>query len=185
MAVHGNRYSVPIAHVGAPVTVRVHAARIRIWRDTVCIADHPRAPNSARQRVMEPAHFAPLFGRKRRAQAMLYRDILVALGGVAPVFVRELSYRYRDRLRDEMLALYALYEQHGAADLLTAMALAAEAGSFHADAVRSVLAVPSTPPVIHGTLVVAGVPAQAEIDRLLSSYEAWVEIDVAEPEVVA
>jgi transposase len=185
VAVHGNRYSVPIVHVGAPVTVRVHATRIRIWRDTLCVADHPRALNGARQRILEPAHFAPLFGRKRRAQVMLYRDVLLALGGVAPAFVSELSYRHRDRLRDEILAVYALYEQHGAADLLAAMALAAEAGSFHADALRGVLTTPSTPSLPHGTLVLAGVPAQAEIDRLLSTYEAWVEIDVAAPEVVA
>jgi hypothetical protein len=125
VAVHSNRYSVPVTHVGTPVAVRVHAARIRIWHDTVCHADHPRAPNSARQRVLEPAHFAPLFGRKRRAQVMLYRDVLVALGGTAPAFVSELS--YRDRLRDEILAVYELYEQHGTADLLTAMALAAKA----------------------------------------------------------
>jgi len=185
VAVQGNRYSVPVAHVGAPVTVRVHPVRIRIWRDTVCIADHPRAPNSAHQRVMEPAHFAPLFGRKRRAQVMLYRDVLLALGGAAPAFVSELSYRHRDRLRDEILALYELYEQHGATEVLTAMALAAEAGSFHADAVRSLLTVPPVAPVPRASLILAGVPTQGEIDRLLSTYEAWVEIDVAAPEVGA
>ena len=66
-----------------------------------------------------------------------------------------------------------------------AMALAAEAGSFHADAVRGVLTVPSAPSVSRGTLVLVGVPAQAEIDRLLSTYAAWVEIDVAVGEVPA
>ncbi len=40
-AVGGNRYSVSVAHVGAPVTVRLHAHRVRVWRDTECIADHP------------------------------------------------------------------------------------------------------------------------------------------------
>jgi len=185
VAVHGNRYSVPVAHVGAPVTVRVHATRIRLWRDTACVADHPRAPDGARRRVIEPAHFAPVFGRKRRAQVMLYRDVLLALGGVAPTFVSELSYRHRDRLRDEILAVYALYEQHGTTKVLTAMALASEAGSFHADALRGLLAAPLAPPVPCATLVLAGVPPQAEIDRLLSTYEAWVEIDVAVLEVRA
>ena len=32
-ALGNNSYSVPIAQVGAPVTVRVHRARIVIWRD--------------------------------------------------------------------------------------------------------------------------------------------------------
>jgi hypothetical protein len=30
-----------------------------------------------------------------------------------------------------------------------------------------------------------GVPAQAEIDRLLSVYETWVHVDVACPEAVS
>jgi hypothetical protein len=30
-------------------------------------------------------------------------------------------------------------------------------------------------------LSVPGVPAQAEVDRLLSVYETWVQVDVARP----
>src|SRR5207247_964958 len=33
VAALGNTYSVPIEHVGTPVTVRVHRERIFIWRD--------------------------------------------------------------------------------------------------------------------------------------------------------
>ena len=83
VAVLGNSYSVPIAHVGAPVTVRVHRERIVIWRDTELLAEHARAPDGAHRRVVDPAHFAPLFGRKPRAQVMLYREALLGLGGVA------------------------------------------------------------------------------------------------------
>jgi len=182
VAVPGNRYSVPVAHVGAPVTGRVHVDRIRIWRDTVCVADHPRAPDSARRRIVQPAHFAPLFPRKRRAQVMLYRDVLLALGGTAPAFLSELSYRHRDRLREEILAVYELYEQHGAPELLTVLALASEAGSFHADALRGLLVPPRPMPPAVAPGVLAGVPAQAEIDRVLSTYEAWVVVDVAHPD---
>src|SRR3712207_2235918 len=89
VAVAGNRYSVPVLHVGAPVTVRLHRAHVRIWRDAVCIAEHPRAPDGARRRVIDVAHFAPLFPTKRRAQVMLYREVLLGLGGRAPVFVSE------------------------------------------------------------------------------------------------
>jgi hypothetical protein len=38
VAVLGNSYSVPIIHVGAPVTVRVHRERIVIWRDAEHLA---------------------------------------------------------------------------------------------------------------------------------------------------
>jgi hypothetical protein len=83
----GNRYSVPIAHVGAPVAARVHHECVRLWRDGLLLAEHRRRPDGARQRVVDPAHFAPLFPRKPRAQAMLYREVLLDLGGRAPAFL--------------------------------------------------------------------------------------------------
>ena len=184
VAANGNRYSVPVAHVGAPVAVRVHRDRIRLWRDATCLADHPRAPDGSRRRVIDPAHFAPLFPQKRRAQVMLYRDVLVALGGRAPAFLGELSRRQRDRLREQILAVYALYEEYGTADLLAAMALADDAGTYEADALQTILSAPrvASPTTVPPQLAVPGLPAQAEVDRLLSSYEAWVEVDIALPD---
>ncbi len=182
VAVAGNRYSVPVVHVGAPVTVRLHQDRVRIWRDARCIADHPRAPDSARQRVIEVAHFAPLFPTKRRAQVMLYREVLLALGGRAPAFVSELSRRQRDRLAPEVLAVYALYEHYSAAALLAAMTLADEAGTYSAAALETLLAAPQ-PLVPTVRLEVPAVPPQSEVDRLLSLYEAWVQVDEVALEV--
>ncbi len=181
VAVAGNRYSVPVAHVGAPVTVRIHRDRVRLWRDAVCLADHPRTPDGARRRVIDPAHFAPLFPQKRRAQAMLYREVLLGLGGRAPAFLNELSHRQRDRLREQVLAVYALYEERGPAALLAAMARADDAGTYSADALALLLTTPrpstSPPP-----LALPDLPAQAEVDRLLSVYEAWVHVDIALPD---
>ena len=91
VAVLGNSYSVPIAQVGAPVTVRVHRERIVIWRDAERLAEHARVPDGAHRRVVNPTHFAPLFGRKPRAQVMLYREALLELGPVAASYVGELS----------------------------------------------------------------------------------------------
>jgi transposase len=183
VAVAGNRYSVPVAHVGAPVTVRLHRERVRIWRDATCLADHPRAPDGARQRVLDPAHFAPLFPTKPRAQAMLYREVLLGLGGHAPAFLGELSRRHRARLREEILAVYALYEQAGGEALLAAMARADDAGTYQADALAMLLATPRPRPVPAPPLRLAGLPPQHEVDRALSVYEAWVEVDEALPEV--
>ena len=180
VAVAGNRYSVPVAHVGAPVTVRIHRDRVRLWRDAACLADHPRAPDGARRRVIAPAHFAPLFPRKRRAQALLYREVLLGLGGRAPAFLGELSRRRRDRLREELLAVYALHERYGPVALLAAMARADDAGTYSADALALLLTTPSPGPVA-SPAPFADLPAQGEGDRLLSSYEVWVHIDVALP----
>jgi hypothetical protein len=168
---------VPVAHVGAPVTVRIHRDRVRLWRDAACLADHPRAPDGARRRVIDPAHFAPLFPRKHRAQAMLYRELLLDLGGRAPAFLGELSRRQRARLGEQLLAVYALHEDHGAPALLAAMARAEAAGTYEADALRALLSAPHVATL--SPLHLPGLPAQAEVDRLLSSYEAWVEVDIA------
>jgi hypothetical protein len=116
---------------------------------------------------------------------MLYREVLLGLGGRAPAFLSALSHRQCARLREEICAVYTLYERYGADDLLAAMALADDAGSYSAEALALLLATPrpvaTAVPVLH----LPGVPAQAEIDRLLSVYETWVHVDVARPEAVS
>jgi hypothetical protein len=181
VAVLGNRYSVPVAHVGAPLAVRVHHDRVRLWRDGVLLAEHRRAPDGAHQRVVAPEHFAPLFPRKPRAQAMLYREVLLSLGGRAPAFLSALSRRHRAHLPEEVRAVYALYEEYGADHLLAAMALADDAGSYSAAGLALALAAPRPVPAPAPVLRLPGVPPQAAVDRLLSVYEAWVHVDVATP----
>jgi transposase len=174
VAVRGNRYSVPVSQVGAPVTIRLHRDRVRIWRDQLCLADHPRARDGARQRIVDPAHFAPLFGRKPRAAAMLYRDTLLQLGGVAPAFLAALSSHQRARLPEELRAVYALGQTYGTAALLATMALADAAGTYQADALALLLTQPrpSQPP-----LRLVELPEQTAVDRSLAVYEAWVQVE--------
>jgi len=87
-------------------------------------------------RIVDPAHFAPLLGRKPRAAAMLYRDTLLRLGGVAPAFLAALSSRQRARLPEELRAVYALGQTYGTANLLAAMALAIASISDPVEEVR-------------------------------------------------
>jgi transposase len=54
VAALGNSYSVPIEHVGASVTVRVHHERIVIWHDAELLAEH--APSTGRS---PPPHRQP------------------------------------------------------------------------------------------------------------------------------
>ncbi len=108
--------------------------------------------------------------------AMLYRDSLLRLGGVAPAFLAALSSRQRDHLPEELRAVYALGQTYGTADLLAAMALADEAGTYQADALAVLLHHPrlSQPPL---RLVLPGQPSQTAVDRSLQIYEAWVHQD--------
>lgn len=170
--VAGNSYSVPLGHIGAPVTVRVHRERIVIWRDLDCLAEHRRAPDGAHQRLVTPEHFASLFPKKRRAQVMLEREALLALGSGASSYLSELSRRRRERLGAEIGVIYSLYQEHGQESLLAAMELAQQAGIYRADYLTQLLAAPSSAP---GRSV--SLPPQAEVDRLLDSYEAWVTLE--------
>lgn len=177
----GNVYSVPLGHLGAPISIRVHAARIRIYRDARLLADHVRAPDGAHQRVIDPAHFAPVFPKKVRAQVMLYREALLKLDAVVTTYVTEVSRRRRDKLRAEILELYTLFEQHGTERLIGAMATAQGAGAYGAEYVRALLVEGTSRAVGEPRLrlVVPDVPGQEEVDRLLSSYEVFVEGGVA------
>jgi transposase len=176
VAVLGNQYSVPVNQVNAPVTVRVHPERIVIWRDNTLIARHDRAANGARRRVVTPEHFAPLFARKPRAQVMLYREALLELGEVAQRYVSELSRRKRDRLREEVLGLYALLQAYGASALQAAMSAAEDAHAYGAEYLSALLCRPKPRLTSERgplSLVLNGVPDQAEVDRQLSLYEAY------------
>src|SRR6266700_2335909 len=185
VAVLGNSYSVPIEHVGAPITVRIHRERIVIWHDAELLAEHARAPDGAHHRVVNPAHFTPLFGRKPRGQVMLYREALLGLGGVAQQYVSELSRRQRARLGTEILAVYALYERCGAAELLAAMELAQAQGAFGAAYLGALVSAPMAelPPPSAAWLVLTDVPSQIEIDRELSAYEAYVWAPDVQPDL--
>jgi len=165
--------------------VRVPRTRIALWRDTTLRAEHERAPDGAPRRVVRPDHFAPRFGAKPRAQVMLYREALLPVGEGAARYISELSYRQRAALRREILAVYALLEQHGAPALLAAMA-AAEQQNASGAAYRHTLLQPRAAPVPRPRLtlpplVLPGVPPQAEIDRQLSRYETYVQGASAPP----
>jgi transposase len=184
VAILGNTYSVPIEHVGAPVTVRVHAQRIVIWRDMQLLAEHARAPDGAHRRVVDPAHFAPLFGRKPRAQVMLYREALLGLGDVAQQYMSELSRRQRARLGAEVLDVYALYERCGAAELLAAMELAHAQGAFGASYLGALVSMPTPQlPPLQTIWQLGDLPTQADVDRELSAYEAFVWAPDQQPEL--
>lgn len=176
VAVLGNHASVPVAHVGAPVTVRVHRERIAVWRDLVCRAEHHRAADGAHARVIDPEHFAPLFGRTPRAQVMLSRAALLQRGEVASRSVSDVSHRQRARLREEVLGLHALVVQHGPAAVLAAMAQAERVNGSGVACITALLAAPIPASRRDGRgLSLPGVPPQETIDRQLRLDEASVQ----------
>jgi hypothetical protein len=107
---------------------------------------------------------------------MLYREALLGLGPVAQQYVSELSRRQRAHLGTEVLAVYALYERCGAAELLAAMELAQAQGAFGAAYLGALVSAPVPAPVPPDAWLMLpdDVPSQIDIDRELSAYEAYV-----------
>jgi transposase len=169
----GNWYSVPVAHVGTTVTARLGREEVVIFQNTVEIARHRRAADGAHRRLVDPEHFRPLFTAKPRAQVMLYRQLLLDLSPETARYITMVSHRRRERLREEILATYALLVLHGRDALGAVMAQTDARGIYGAEYLEALLAScaaePGSPPPL-----LAGLPPQEEVDRALAQYEDFV-----------
>jgi hypothetical protein len=107
---------------------------------------------------------------------MLYRDTLLRLGDSAAQYISVVSHRRRDRLREEILGIYAFLEQYGAEDLVAAMEQAAAHGAYGAEYLEALLQPESAPAHPLAALRLHDLPTQEEIDRALALYEAFVTV---------
>ncbi len=175
--VRANVYSVPVANVGFEVTVRIHRDKIAIWHDAEFLADHKHAPDGARQRIIDPRHFEPLFSKKPRARVMLQRQALLELGENVARYVAALSRRRREHLALEITGLYALYERFGKVELEAAMARAERVGIYRTEYLTLLLEAPRPHDSAQSETDeprLPDLPRQSEVDRTLESYERWV-----------
>ena len=171
----GNRYSVPVAYVGTALTARLYRTQVGVFHNTEEVARHRRVPDGAQRRVINPDHFHSLFTKKPRAQVMLYRQTLLDLSPEAHEYVTAVSHRRRERLREEILATYALFMLHGRDVLVGAMEQADARGIYGAEYLEAILTAASTPMVLHPPLPV-DLPSQEQVDRHLEQYEAFVTV---------
>lgn len=162
----GNQYSVPVGSLGQAVDVRVLREEIRLSRDGVELARHPRLTGTG-QRRREPAHYLPALTRRPRARLVLERERLGALGPEVQAYVAAISQRRRGHLAEEVAACTAILEHGGADGLRRAAAACLTRGLCGAEYLRvfagaePVLELPALPP-------------QAAVDRDLAHYEAFV-----------
>jgi transposase len=171
----GNRYSVPVERVGLTLTARLYRTQVGIFHNTGEVARHRRAPDGAQRRVINADHFHSLFTKKPRAQIMLYRQALLELSPEAGQYVTEVSHRRRERLREEILATYALFMLHGRDALVDVMEQADARGIYGAEYLEAILAAASTSRMLHPVLPV-DLPSQEQVDRHLEQYEAFVTV---------
>jgi len=175
----GNRYSVPVEWVGTTLTARLYRTRVGIFHNADEVAQHRRAPDGAQRRVITPDHFRSLFTKKPRAQIMLYRQQLLDLSPAAGQYITEVSHRRRERLREEMLATYALFLLHGRDALVEVMDQADARGIYGAEYLEAILATVPTS-TIRQPAIAVDLPSQDQVDRHLEQYEAFVTVSSGE-----
>lgn len=169
----GSRYSVPVAHAGSAVTVRLHEKRVCIYKDTDLLAEHERRMGKP-GRVIDPAHFEPVLDRKPQARVFLYRDTLLSLGEPVALYIKELVRRRYAQQAPEILAVYALYKNHGQKTLMKAMERATSKGAYGAEYLQALIDGSQNAPASFPSVAVPLLPVQAEVDRALSTYETHV-----------
>jgi transposase len=160
-----NRYSVPVHYVGQVLTARLHRRRIAVYAGADKVTEHERHPGR-HQRIIDPAHFEPVFPFKPRARIMVYRDWLINLSPALEAYISELCQRRRDEMSGEITTLYELAHSHAVGDLVGAVELALEQGSYGVEYIRAILLRPPPPPKI--------VPLRQTVERDLEQYEQYV-----------
>jgi transposase len=164
--VDGNQYSVPVGHGGQAVDVRILRDVIRITRDGVGLAEHPRLTGTG-QRRRDPVHYRAALADRPRARLVFDRDRLCALGPEVTAYVTVISQRRRRVLAEELAACLTLEAQLGTEGLRRAAAACVVRGTCGAE---YLLLFAGAEP----TLAVPDVPDQTAVDRDLAVYEAFV-----------
>jgi len=178
VALEGNRYSVPAHLVGRTLTLRLHQDRIELFSDDKPVASHKRS-RGHNERIINPAHFEAVFERKPRGRVMVYRDWLCSLSPISTQYVRELCYKRRAALAQQMILLYETAQKWERCDFLAALELAAEQDMYGAEYVAAILTsaklpAPQKQATCHPASSLLVVPGQHEVERDLALYEEYV-----------
>ena len=179
VALETNRYSVPAHLIGRVLTARIHKSRIELFADCERVASHPRHTGQ-HARIIDPAHFEAVFATKPRGRVMVYRDWLCNVSPQVASYIRELSYKRRAEMSQQMIALYDLAQEMGKPDFAAALELAAEQHMYGVEYIRAILseitgALPKVAPQEESlqSLRMAA-PEQQDIERSLADYEHYV-----------
>jgi transposase len=134
------RYSVPMAHIGSQVEVRVADGRVQIVSLGAIVADHPVvAPGEA---SVNDDHYGGPRGTPTRAvrPKTNTEKAFCALGLVAESFIKGAAAAGNTKLGSDLDELTGLIAAHGTDPVLAALARAVQFGRFRAGDVRSILA---------------------------------------------
>jgi transposase len=166
-----NCYSVPEHLIGQIVTVRVASHELRIYHDSQLVAQHERSFEK-RQRIRNLDHYERTLSRKPRAKVMAYREKLLELAAPTASYVAEICRRDRNSMNQQILRLYALWEETGSERFVEAIQFCHESQVYGSEYVELMLRIPEDEEPVAEQLL-SGQPVQSEIDRDLAVYDTY------------
>lgn len=133
------RYSVPTAHVGAVVEVRVRDGHLTISRLGVVLAQHLLvAPGETS--ILDDHYGGPRSKPRRAVRARTPNEVaFCAIGSVAETFIKTAAAAGMTSLKGDLETLLRLERAHGRAALLRALERAIEFHRYRASDVESIL----------------------------------------------
>jgi hypothetical protein len=168
-----NCYSVPEHLIGQIVTVRIAYNELRIYHGDQLLARHERSFEK-KQWIRDLDHYQRTLSAKPRAKVMAYREKLLGLENPAPSYVAEICRRDRNSMNQQILELYALWEEAGSERFLEAVRFCYESHAYGSEYVELMLRIPAGEregKLLEHTL--SGQPMQSEVDRDLAVYDTY------------
>jgi transposase len=169
-----NCYSVPEHLIGQTVTARVLPGELRIYHDGELVAQHKRC-YQRRKRIRDLDHYEKSLSIKPRARVMAYREKLLELESPTASYVAEICRRDRNAMNQQMLKLYALWQEYGTDSFVEAIRFCHDSCVYGSEYVELMLRIPKgkQPDISQIELVLSGQPVQSEIDRDLTIYDSY------------
>jgi len=166
-----NCYSVPEELIGQVVAVRVAEKELRIYYENQLIAQHTRSFGK-KQWIRDLSHYEKTLEKKPRAKVMAYREKLLSLEEPTPSYVAEICRRDRNEMNQQILKLYALWEENGTEKFVDAVRFCSREQVYGASYVELMLRMPQDEES-RMELLLSGQPIQDEIDRDLAIYDTY------------
>lgn len=166
-----NCYSVPEELIGQVVTVRVAEKELRIYYENQLVAQHQRNFGK-KEWIRDLSHYEKTLEQKPRAKVMAYREKLLGLSSEAAAYVAEICRRDRNSMNQQILTLYALWEEHGTERFLETIRFCQQEQVYGAAYVELMLRIPPASES-RMELLLSGQPVQAQIDRDLALYDTY------------
>ena len=139
VALHCNRYSVPVSWIGRRVEVRESKDKVEIQLDARNLVSHRRIAEAEHQRVMLPQHRAPWGQGTRRSDLNIEQEAILKVVPEIADYVTDLKKNSRKLVVLVLRQLLRFVREYPREALLTAVREAARYGLYDLDRVERMI----------------------------------------------